>query len=169
MFIGVDVIAYGCIIRRTHNLPYAQQNCNVQKRWPSNFFLECIDPYWRKLDFLIAIVPIIEGINYHKDVAVFISSFLKCNNKIRNWMLNKLREIPNVVSVPLVHPVEKLPTRGRMKRKVSSSKRRNPCAFELVTYEVDSSCLPSKSSRVTKKIRWWKLSRGSHQKKRFII
>lgn len=80
VFIGVDAVACGCIIRRTHNLSYVHEIALYKRdNWPIP--LECIDHHWWKLDILFITVPTVEELNYQKNVEVFISSLLKADGE----------------------------------------------------------------------------------------
>lgn len=124
--------------------------------------LECIDHHWWKLDLLPVTIPIIKGINYHKDVEFFFSSFLHGNKEARIRMLNKLWEISNLISSFLTDPVKKLLAQGRGKQKHDKLMHRNPYAFELVASRVDNSSPSMKSVLVSRKNDRRKIPRDGH-------
>lgn len=96
IFIGIDSVTCGCVVRHTYNLSCAHE-ITLYKRDNQPILLETIYSYWRKLDIvdtqIVDNTQIVDMISYHKDMEIFIHSFLNVDNKVRVHMLKKLREI----------------------------------------------------------------------------
>ncbi|XP_028077050.1 uncharacterized protein LOC114279072 [Camellia sinensis] len=116
---GIDVAAYGCVLRRMHGLPCAHE----------------ITDYMRQ----VHPIPL--------ELEMILKWFNESNIATQLDMLKKLREIANPASTFLIELDVKLNSRQGHK-KVDISCRYDPCAFELVDNDQDSqSTLVSSQSK----------------------
>ncbi|XP_028075130.1 protein FAR1-RELATED SEQUENCE 3-like [Camellia sinensis] len=72
--VGIDVIACGCILRRTHGLPCAHEIAEYfQQGRPIP--LSCVNPYWRKLDMFPVLESAFVKLDCKTETDFFIEKF----------------------------------------------------------------------------------------------
>ncbi|XP_028113459.1 PKS-NRPS hybrid synthetase CHGG_01239-like [Camellia sinensis] len=141
--VGIDVVACGCILRRTHGLPCAHEIAEYfQQGRPIP--LSCINPHWRKLDMLPVSASAFVKLDCKTETDFFIEKFQTINETQQVIILKKLRELISPDSTFLMEPELKTDTRrrgrgrGRGQFKIDTSTKREPSAFEFVLSEEDS-------------------------------
>ena len=136
--VGVDVLACGCRLRRTHGLPCAHEIAEYQRE-NRPIPLACIDSYWRKLDMLRNSNVQHKKLSCQAELDRISKRFEDYDDTMKIQLLKKLKELANPESSSLTEPEVKLKTRGRPKTKISTSTKRDPSAFEYVQYVHDTS------------------------------
>ncbi|XP_028067424.1 uncharacterized protein LOC114270176 [Camellia sinensis] len=159
--VGIDVATCGCVLRRTHGLPCAQEIADYTRQGRP-IPLSSIHVHWTRLTICVhnpkeqklelTCIPELE---------LILKWFEESDIAMQLDMLKKLREIANPASTFLIKPdVKRNPRRGH--KKINISCRRDPCAFELVDDEHDSqSTLASSQSKK-------KRASKVHEKKRNV-
>lgn len=123
-FTGVDPVACGCVLRRTHNLPCAHELA-MYKEDGRPIPLGSIDRHWSKLDMLPSPKTAIVDISCEAELELFIKRFEEANNDGKLQLLMKLREILNPSTSTLGDPIVKTTVQ-------------DPSTFELIGSECDS-------------------------------
>ncbi|XP_021817352.1 uncharacterized protein LOC110759580 isoform X1 [Prunus avium] len=136
--IGVDALACGCVIRRTHGLPCAHEIAEY-KRDCRPIPLESLDPHWMKLDLLPpSSIQDSMDVNEFPELKLLHQYFLEANKDNRLMLRKRVRELVAPYTTTLVEPGIKSRLRGQLKEKIDMSSRRDPYAFELRSPSVDS-------------------------------
>lgn len=135
--VGVDVIACGCCIRRTHGLPCAREIAEYQRDnrpIPS----ECIDTQWRKLDLISVPLKDEDELVCDAEIELIMKRFKENNKTTKLHILKKLKELANPETTSLLEPEVNQRTRGRPRMKIDKSTRRDPSGYEYLNSVQDS-------------------------------
>jgi len=138
--VGIDAVACGCILRRTHGLPCAHELAEYQ-RCNRPIPLDYIDQYWRKLDLVYAPQRDEDDINCDVEIDLIVKRFKENPKSTKLQILQKLKELAKPESTSLVEPEVNQRPKGRPKIKIDTSTRRDPSDFEYILSAQDSNFL----------------------------
>lgn len=137
-FVGIDASSCGCANRRTHGLPCAHEIAEYQ-RDGRPIPLDSIDPHWKKLEFSFTAEKPQPEIGCQVEIDMFLHYFNNQDNETKLQLKKKLREMVCPSTTHLHEPIEvKHRTRGRPKKKIDTSTRRDPSGFEYALSGQDS-------------------------------
>ncbi|XP_028099074.1 protein FAR1-RELATED SEQUENCE 5-like [Camellia sinensis] len=130
--IGIDIEAYGCILRHTHGLPCAHKIADYIRQ-DRPIPLATIHSQWRQLHNFICKKEEETEVSCHAEVELFVNKFNESDRTMQLELLKKLKKIVYPGNTFLVEPVVKPKTRPRDHKKINVSTRCDPCSFELST------------------------------------
>ncbi|XP_060960635.1 uncharacterized protein LOC133031210 [Cannabis sativa] len=151
-WVGFDIHACGCVIRRTHGLPCAHE-INEYQLEGRVIPLACINSYWRKLDLVKSTKNEANEISCDAEIELFLRRFQEVDIPTKLHLQRKLRELAEPSTTFLVEPEVKMNTRGRPPSKFDHSTRRDPSAFEYVSAKYDKSFISSNLNTKNKDVR----------------
>lgn len=138
--VGVDAVACGCIIRRTHGLPCGHELAEY-KRCSRPIPLECIDRHWRKLDLVYDPQRDDDDIHCDAEIDLIMRRFKANPKNIKLELLKKLKELANPETTSILEPAVNQRPKGRPKGKIDDSTRRDPSDFEYILSTQNSTTL----------------------------
>ncbi|XP_060969793.1 protein FAR1-RELATED SEQUENCE 6-like [Cannabis sativa] len=151
-WVGFDIHACGCVIRRTHGLPCAHEINEYQLEGRA-IPLACINSYWRKLDLVKSTKNEANEISCDAEIELFLRRFQEVDIPTKLHLQRKLRELAEPSTTFLVEPEVKMNTRGRPPSKFDHSTRQDPSAFEYVSAKYDKSFISSNLNTKNKDVR----------------
>ena len=128
--IGIDILACGCSVKRTHGLPCAHEIAEymIQGR---PIPLSSVHPYWTTLDIRKAPKKSPTVLNPEAVLEMLTKQFKDYDDTMKAQVMKKLTEIVSPRSTFIVEPKIKPPKKqGHLK--LDTSTHYNPCAFELI-------------------------------------
>ncbi|XP_060969857.1 uncharacterized protein LOC133037065 [Cannabis sativa] len=151
-WVGFDIHACGCVIRRTHGLPCAHEINEYQIEGQA-IPLACINSYWRKLDLVKSTQNEANEISCDAVIELFLRRFQEVDIPTKLHLQRKLRELAEPSTTFLVEPEVKMNTRGRPPSKFDHSTSRDPSTFEYVSAKYDKSSISSNLNTKNKDVR----------------
>ena len=128
---SVDVVSYGCVIRRTHQLPCAHEIAGYQ-RSDQSIPIDVVHSQWRRLDVghFAERIDSQEKFSIKPHLAQLQQWLEEQDDETKRQILVKIDKLINPGSTVLKEPNEKIKTKGRPS-KIDTSTRRLPSAFEI--------------------------------------
>uniref|UniRef100_A0A803PB10 OTU domain-containing protein n=1 Tax=Cannabis sativa TaxID=3483 RepID=A0A803PB10_CANSA len=151
-WVGLDIHACGCVIRRTHGLPCAHEINEYQLEGRA-IPLACINSYWRKLDLVKSTKNEANEISCDAEIELFLRRFQEIDIPTKLHLQRKLRELAKPSTTFLVDPEVKMNTHGRPPSKFDHSTCRDPSAFEYVSTKYSKSSISSNLNTKNKDVR----------------
>ncbi|XP_052300876.1 PKS-NRPS hybrid synthetase cheA-like [Citrus sinensis] len=147
-YIGLDPLACGCVVRRTHGIPCAHEIARY-KREGRPIPLSSIHLHWKKLDLLPTTKAETTDLSCSTEMEMILKRFNNNDYTGKLQILKKLKELANPASTYLIEPEAKARTRGRPSSKADNSTRRDPSKFEHVLSALNSHSPHLSSSKIS--------------------